>query len=883
MQKLLASILLVSISLFSFAQMTGGGGKGGMMNNPMMNNGHFYGKVIDSTTEKPVEFASVQLWGNKFDTVSKKMNYVILSGMITAANGDFSLENLPVMGDFSLKITFVGYEDYAQKVSFNINWNDMKGKDFSKMLNMMDKDLGNIKIKSITHSLDSVVVEANDAAMTLKFDKKVFNMSKLLTVTGGTAEDALKVVPSVNVDIDGNVTMRNSSPQIFVDGRPTTLTLNQIPADAIETVEIISNPSAKYDASGGQAGIINIVLKKERKNGYNGDIRAGMDQRLKLNFGGDINSRQGKTNVFLSGMINQNMSVMNGSTYRENYNVFGAVPSKINQTDKMTMNNLFGFARGGFDWFADNRNTLTFSGSYMSGSFSPNDVLHTSTEVFYPPFPFTSAYNRTSNTGRHFANVGGSFQFKHIFPKAEKELTADVNYNNAKYSGDGDYVTEYVDTSGNIIGNDLHMKYLGNGYNKMFTAQTDYANPIGKNKKIEGGLRASIKAFEVLSANSIFNDSTNDFETVVTPNANYKFNDQVYAAYGTFSDEVTKKLSFSVGLRFESSLYIGTLIDENKSLTHLYPLSIFPSGSATYSLKDNNDFSFSYSRRINRPNFFNLIPFTDYSDSLNLSRGNPDLKPEFTNSLELSFLHTIRNNNSFMASVWYKNTTGLIARYQVSEFDTVLNRTVVINTFQNASFANAYGLELTSNNTIRKWMTMMFNVNIYNSVINGSNIEASLTNSQFSYTAKANVTFKFLKSFSLQLTGDYKSRTAVPANRGGGGGDWGGMGGGMNGIGNNTSLTGYNLPVYGLDAGLKYKFLKNKMASLSINCSDIFSTNKKQSYSSTIYFTQTTQRLRDPHFFRISFMYNFGKFDTSLLKRKNMNMDNEGMQNVGGM
>jgi len=234
------------------AGMNRGGGQG-------MNMGRFYGKVVDAKTNKPVEAASIQLIGNKFDSVQKKRVEAVLSGQLTAANGNFALENLPLMGQFKLKITAIGYEQYEQAIKFHVK----PGGDMSTMMNAIDKDLGNIKLNIDAKQLETVTVTATKPFMQMGVDRRIFNVEKSLVSQGQTATELMRNIPGLNVDIDGNVTLRNATPTIFVDGRPTTLTLDQIPADAISSVEMITNPSAKYDASGGMAGILNIVLKKK--------------------------------------------------------------------------------------------------------------------------------------------------------------------------------------------------------------------------------------------------------------------------------------------------------------------------------------------------------------------------------------------------------------------------------------------------------------------------------------------------------------------------------------------------------------------------------------------------------------------------------------------
>ena len=257
-----------------------GGNRSGMGGGQQMN-GRMYGKVVEAQSGKPVDAASVQLIQNKFDTVTKKRKEVIVAGMLTKANGEFALENISLFGQSKLKITGIGFKPFEQTVSFDIKMQP-GNTDMSAMLNAVDKDLGNIKVELDAQVLGNVTVTAAKPLFQLGIDRKIYNVEKDVVSAGGTAVDVMKNVPSLSVDLDGNVTLRNNTPQIFVDGRPTTMQLDQIPADAIESVEIITNPSAKYDASGGTSGILNIVLKKNKKVGYNGSIRSNIDSRAKV-------------------------------------------------------------------------------------------------------------------------------------------------------------------------------------------------------------------------------------------------------------------------------------------------------------------------------------------------------------------------------------------------------------------------------------------------------------------------------------------------------------------------------------------------------------------------------------------------------------------------
>ncbi len=410
--KILALLTGLIISLSSFAQPPGG-------QRPQVN-GRFYGRIVDASN-KGIDAASVFLIQNKLDSATKQMQEVIVTGMLTTSNGDFSLPDVPVMARYKLRVTGIGYQIYEQNVAFEMPRNAGGGNNPSAMLSALDKDLGNIKLQIDEKVLEGVTVTAGKPLLQLGIDRKIFNVDKNIVSAGGTAVDVMKNVPSVSVDIDGNVSLRNNSPQIFVDGRPTNLTLEQIPADAIESVEIITNPSAKFDASGGTAGILNIVLKKQRRVGYAGNVRANVDSRARVGGGGDINIRQDKVNFFAAGMVSQRKSISDGNTDRL---TFGSVPTKTYSDDESIMEGMFGFGRAGVDIFLNNRNTLTFSGSMARGNMKPNTVSVIQFDSIFRPDSIRSLLNeRFSNTDVLFRNYGSQVSFKHNFPKAGRELT----------------------------------------------------------------------------------------------------------------------------------------------------------------------------------------------------------------------------------------------------------------------------------------------------------------------------------------------------------------------------------------------------------------------------------------------------------------------------
>ena len=882
MKQFLVTSILIASSFIGFGQFQSGtkAGVAGRAGGQNVNIGHLYGKVVDSKTNKVVAGVSIQLSGNKFDTVTKQMKQAVLKTGITEANGDFSLEGLSIFGNFKMKLSAVGYKVADNNVSFGIKFPTAGTQpDFAAIAAAADKDLGNIKLEQDATQLESVTVTSTAKPLfELGIDRKIFNVDKNLVSTGQTATEIMKSIPSLSVDIDGNVTLRNASPTIFVDGRPTTLTLDQIPADLIDKVEIITNPSAKFDASGGGAGILNIVLKKNKKVGYNGGIRAGVDSRGKFNGGGDLNIRQNKVNFFLSGIYNQRKSISTNITDR---NDFGTKPDVIHQDQTSTNDGYFAFLRGGLDYFVDNRNTISIAANYNKGRFNADQEQRVDSTV-------SGAYKSynliNSNSVSNFKNFGSSLSFKHNFEKNGHNISADVNYN---YSTNDN--TSFINTSNytanttTLTKNPIKQQSLGNGENKFLTLQTDYENPLSENAKLELGARAAIRDFANFNGQYFYNHATNNYDYNALLSSNYKYKDAVFAAYGNISWKA-KKISYQLGLRAESSNYNGNILNQStakdSSFKVSFPISFFPSAFVTYKLTEKQDLQLNYSRRINRPNFFQLIPFIDYSDPLNLSNGNANLKPEFTNSFEVSYNNAYKKGANLLVTAYFKQTDDLITRFQYKDKNPAPQLTtadsVVFNTYINANNSIAYGLEITNKLPVTKTWDLTLNVNIYNSKINSTNISNGSTNERVSWFGKMNNSFKLKKGYSIQFSGDYRAKSVLA--QGGGGGRMGGGGGFYMGGGASSTAQGYNFPRYSFDLALRkdWTWKNGQSGSLTMSMDDIFRTQLSKTYSESIYFNQISERRRDPQVLRINFSYRFGKFDTTLFKRKNTKADQSG-------
>jgi ferric enterobactin receptor len=868
MKNLVLLMVFLAGSFSLSAQFPGGGGKG------VPNMGHIYGKLIDSAG-RPISEATVLLLHNKYDSVTKKSKQVLLKGLTTNSKGEFSFEDLPIYGALKLKISATGYKPAEQSVLFqmkmpaggvpkNVTDPAQAVNAMSSTINGFDKDLGNIKLAVDVANLQTVTVTASKSTLKMDIDKKVYNVEKDLVNAGGTAMDVMKNVPSVNVDIDGNLTLRNSPPLLYVDGRPTTLTLDQIPADAIESVEIITNPSAKFDASGGGAGIVNIVLKKNRKTGYNGNLRGGVDSHGALNGGLNFNLRQDKFNFTANGFYNQNKAVTTGSVDRNN---LGDTLSSTYQSINEKNHGAFGFGSLGLDYFVTNRTTFSLTGIHVHGDMKPDQVFDVANSTFFPSGTETIYGDRTVNTVREFNANGLQFAFKHLFPREGENITADANYFAGKNDNNALTVTNFFEGQpGSPIDSIQQQKIVGNGTNKFLTIQTDYVHPFDAKTKLEAGLRLNTQ--HLISNTYTYNDTAgnNNFYLVPQASTNYNNTNNVYAAYVSFTSAI-KDFGYQAGLRAESSNYTGELINEKMNFSNKYPISLFPSLFLSQKLKNKQEIQLSYTRRINRPNFFQLIPFTNYSDPLNITQGNPNLLPEFTNSFELSYLKTFVGNNTFLASVYYKRTDNLITRYLDTFTNAITGLPDYVNTWINANYSQTVGGELTSVNTITNWFDVTTNVNIYNSYINITNANTTSQPALWSWFGKINANLKLPWKLKMQITGFYQSKSNLPVNSGAG--TQGGGPGGNAGI--QSASQGYIDAFWAVDAAISRSFLKNDAASISVSMADIFHSRWTDQYSESQFFNQQYNRIRDPQLVKVNFTYRFGKLDVSVFKRKNMN------------
>lgn len=829
MKKIVAlSIALLFTSLVK-AQFPGGGG--GAPGGKMPSIGHLYGKVLDAKTKEPVEFASVALlWFDKDSAVA---------GCLVKTNGDFSLDNLS-FGAFRLRISFIGYKTIDQKIFMNMQ--------------NIDKDLGNIMLEPDEELLKEVVVTEDKATVQMSIDRKVYNVDKDISARGGTGLDAVKNIPSVTVDADGNVSLRNNSVAVYVDGKPTTLTLQQIPSDQIDRVEIITNPSVKFDAST-TGGILNVILKRNSKPGYNGVIMGGIGTNDRYNGMASLNIKQGKFNVF--GMYNYNTQTNNNDGFTNRNNMVpttttytGTINKYYNQTDTNRMKNTFQFARAGFDYYINNRSTLTISGNYVHGAFNSNDVQHYANNDIYNNF--TSGGARINSTRTSFQNYTGQINYQHTYPKQGKEFTTSLTLNGGQMNTTYTYTT-YQE---HPIPTQTVQTSNGGKPSWMYTYQADFVNPINEYTKFETGIRSFMQQSQ--TTQQTFNrDSVGDLVAFSDLTNNYNITNLTNAAYANYSSRVLG-INYQAGLRFEESYYKGDITNKNISFSYMYPdaklnklqYCFFPAVYFSKKFSHNQEVQINFSRKINRPNFFQLMPFVFASDNANIQIGNPQLAPEFLNLGELNYNITWGKIN-FLTSFYFRYTQNPITNVATPQAS---NPNILINTYQNGKDAIVEGLDNTLKVTPIKGLDLMANANVFYTTVSYLSGTQTITNNGYSWTGKASISYKFPANFTMQVNGNYQAPQILPQGT--------------------TRVVEY------MDVTIS-KSIKQKL-TFTLLLSDVFNSKRNGTHYNTPEYVQDLSRRRETRYLRFSVMYMFGKMDSGIFKKMKQ-QKKEGGDDQGGM
>lgn len=791
--------------------------------------GKISGVVKDASTGKPVEFATVALINMR----TKKVE----TGAIANDKGKFSISEIK-LGMYQVKVNYIGYK---VKTMGPVKLFPQKYRGDG-----IEQNLGEIKIQSNAEELGTVTVTAERQTMEIKADRKIFNVEKNITSTGGTALEALQNVPSVDVDQDGNVSLRGSANvTVFIDGKPSGLTgggrqaaLEQIPASSIKKIEVITNPSAKYDPDG-MSGIINIVLKKNVLRGMNGFVNLNVGTNDKYSGSLRLGLRTGAINAYVNYSGNLFNRFMNSTNVRETYNDARDTTILLNQTGDGDMQFHSNLLKAGLDINLNEKNTLTFSGLYSIRGFGRDMVTdQINSQRIANNTTFLSRSFLNNELGSDGNNMDFNAGYKRYFNNPDKVLSLDVRHSrsNSVFSSDLALSPRNEDGSAGTGNTSLTINQTDNTFN-VTTAQLDFELPVNKRVKLEMGWKTTIR--NIFNGYSVLNDATGTGNYIpdLTQNNDFRYDEQVHAAYGIYNHELTKKLSFQVGLRVEQTMSDAVVENTNQSYNNQY-FNVFPSGFLSYKLNKQGTLTANYSRRINRPRTRALNPFIIRIDANNQFQGNPALLPEFINSYELSYTH-IWKGITLNLTTYFRDIRGNIQRILLE--DNVNN--IITRSYDNLESGRNYGIEGAFNMRATKWWNFTLSGNFYKTEIDGSNLENELNNEAFSYQAKLLSNFKFSSKLNAQVTGRYRAPIVLAQGELG--------------------------EVYSIDAAINYKILKNR-GTIGFRVSDIFNNRRFAFLTNGTDFTQVGNFKPESRIAFLSFSYRFGKMSINARKMREM-------------
>ncbi|RZK45787.1 MAG: TonB-dependent receptor, partial [Pedobacter sp.] len=584
------------------------------------------GKLVDAVNNQPIPYAAATIYNKK--TMAR------VSAVQTDLDGNFVLPNIP-FGVYTFKASYLGYQTMVRD-SVNLNAQNST------------VAFGSIKMKEAKGNvITEVEVTAQKSTMQMGIDKKIFSVDQSLVSEGGSASDLLANVPSVQTDIEGNVSLRGSNGvRVLIDGKPSLIAggniaqiLQSIPASSIESVELITNPSAKYDAEG-QSGIINIVLKKNKKLGFNGSLALTAGNRENYNGNTNLSFQNSKINLFGNYSYrygNRPGGGLNNIAYLNSLNPTAFANQDTDSESLDKSHNL----KAGLDYYLSEKDVVSFSGGFNIRDNNRNELLNIN--------QFGAAYNPVLLSNRNNSNIGNgssfdlNLDFTHKFTKPKNEITFNVGYSEGENFNEQVYNTNVYNINGNTVNNQPAIQLnSNNGVNRNITAQADYALPIGEGGKIEAGLRTQIRKSESSTLGSNLNNTTGQYDVNFALTNEFNNTDRVHAAYVNYQNQI-KNFGYQFGLRAEDAQLDTRLGIYGPAVNLLYTpgkveyTRLYPSVFLTQKFKGDNQVQASYSRRVNRPRGWDTNPFLDVSDPLNYRQGNANLQPEDVHAFELSY------------------------------------------------------------------------------------------------------------------------------------------------------------------------------------------------------------------------------------------------------
>lgn len=772
--------LLIIFILFFVAQLIYADG------DAMAPKGKIKGAVIDAKSKEPLEYATVALY-------SASENKLI-TGTITDYMGHFKIDQ-PESGGYYLVITFIGLAEQKTDV-------------FTVAEEADNINLGNFFLKSDSKELGEVEVVGKRAAIEYKIDKKVINVDKQITAEAGTAVDILESVPSVQVDVEGNVSLRGSTGfTVLIDGKPTILepsdALRQIPSSSIENIEIITNPSVKYEPDGA-TGIINIVTKKNRLDGLSGIVNANAG--MYGQYGGDfqLSYRMNKFNFILG--VNYNKRTRPGTVQNERktfsddtsffVNSFGDSKRQFIRSGiragieyNPTKNDFISLAGRYGKWDMSNNSTLRYDDWTLPGSdlFSYNSIDETKRGGTY--YSIDGVYQHTFSKSKSDTPKPGSGQRKGFGMKPSLMHTLKLEFNYRNRNNDEFATNELYDLSDTLLGG---KKNVEKGPSESLRLHLDYTLPVGKQDKFEAGLQSRMGKSHDITELWLYNAETGDVEFVPEFSNTTDYSRNIFAAYALYAGNAGQ-FGYQAGLRTEYTDRTISMSGEDDFVLNRW--DFFPTIHLSYNLPRDQQLMASYSRRINRARGWQLEPFITWQDAYNVRRGNPALKPEYIDSYDLGYLLKF-GDNFFSLEGYYR-----VTHNKVERVSSVYEENVMLHTFENVGQDFSLGLEAMLNLNLFKWWEMDLSGNFFNYKVEGILYEAPFKRTSTNWNSRFNNTFRLWKNGQFQVNSRYNSSSVTAQG----------------------TSSGY----YTVDAAFKVSFL-NRSLSANLQARDILGTSKRE-------------------------------------------------------
>ncbi|RED44014.1 outer membrane receptor protein involved in Fe transport [Winogradskyella eximia] len=786
-------------------------------------NGSVSGRVIDAELNEPLPYVNI---------IIKDAANKIITGGITNNDGTFKIENIPE-GNVLVSIQFVGYKTLDKSITI--------GKGNYKV------DIGDIKLEEEATGLDEVTIVADVSTIQQKVDRKVITIGKDLQTAGANASEIMNNLPSVSVDQQsGAISLRgNQNVRVMVDGKlsniPAEQLLKQIPSTSIKSIELITNPSAKYNPEG-MSGFINIVLHKNTQIGFNGNINVGLAYDIEPKFNGsiDANYRNGKFNLY--------GSYSNSVSKNANYGYINRIEQEIQQNFDILNNNKSNLFKAGLDYYLNDKNTISVftNQNIFDGWTMSNSYINYLTNPTLNETQFANANNE--NNSQQY-----NFNYKHDFNEEGHNIELEVDHN--IYDGLGD--------TNNIFFSAQRPNFIEDTDTdrKSTTINLDYVNPLSESTKLELGLEARLFDTDIFYKSDA--REQNEAEEYIPTTTSFNYARDIYSAYATYGRTI-EKWSYQVGLRAETVTVDSDAfkrdLDSNEELNSVFKndyFELYPSVFATYSPSEKNSYQFSYSRRIDRPGIGQVNPLPEWNTSLISQFGNPELRPQFTNSVEVNYTRQLEKG-SITAGVFYRIIEDEIQQaILIDRADP--ERLILTNlNFDNTS---AFGIELSSNYRPTKWWSINASFDLFSqtqkslaeSFDNGDIVLNTVEVDNMAWNVRAFNNFKVSKSLSFSAFGMYR--------------------------GKNKNIQFEMSDMLMVNLGMRYSFLEDNRASFSLSYNDIFDTmyaefNGQRPYVQQGQFNWESQQISG----RLSYRFGGGKYRAKSRKQR----DND-VKEGGGM